>query len=76
MGVWVTKRAEAVVVFLACGIPQRELNVFSIDPYICDVVLEDGWDVNLVEHGIVRLGKLGQIVDTNLRESSFRKYRQ
>lgn len=71
--IWVAEWTKAVVVFLAGGIPQGELDVFSIDLYICDVVLEDGWDVNLVDHGIVRLGKLGKIVDTNLWESSFRE---
>jgi len=29
--------------------------VFSVNLYICDVVLEDGGDVDLVENGVVRL---------------------
>ena len=73
MGVWVTKWTEAVVVFLASGIPQCEFNVFSIDLYICNVVLKDGWDVNLVEDGIVRFGERGKNVDTDLWEGSFRE---
>jgi hypothetical protein len=60
MGVWVAERAKAVVVFLASGIPQCEFNVFSVNLYICNVVLKDGWDVNLVENGIVRLGERGK----------------
>jgi len=30
--------------------------VFSVDLYICDVVLKDGRDVDLVEDEVVRLG--------------------
>ena len=57
MGVWVTERAKAIVVFLAGRIPQCEFNVFSVDLYICNVVLKDGRDVNLVENSIFRLGE-------------------
>ena len=61
MGVWVTERAKAVVVFLASRIPQRELNVFSVNLYICNVVLKDGGDINLVENGNFRRGKQGKL---------------
>ena len=47
MGVRVRERSQAVVVFLPCGIPQRQLNVLSINFNIRDVVLEDSWDVDL-----------------------------
>ena len=71
MRVWVTERTEAVVVFLAGRIPQCEFNVFSVDLYVCNVVLKDGGDVNLVENRIVRLGEQGGKVGADLRESSF-----
>jgi hypothetical protein len=43
----VGERAQAVVVFLAGGIPQGQLDVLPIDLDVGDVVLEDGGDVDL-----------------------------
>jgi hypothetical protein len=34
--------------------------VFSVNLYICDIVLKDGRNVNLVEDGVVRLGEWGK----------------
>jgi hypothetical protein len=45
--VGIGERAEAVVVFLAGGIPQGQLDVLAVDLDIGDVVLEDGRDVDL-----------------------------
>ena len=47
VGVGVGQRAQAVVVFLACRVPQRQLDVLAIDLDIGHVVLEDGGDVDL-----------------------------
>jgi len=47
MGIGVAERAQAVVVFLACSIPQSELDVFAIYLDICHIVLEDRRDINL-----------------------------
>ena len=60
MGVWVAERTKPVVVFLASCIPQCEFNLFSVNLYICNIVLKDGRDVNLVENGIVRVGGRGK----------------
>jgi hypothetical protein len=46
--VGVGERAEAVVIFLASSIPEGELYVLAIDLNVGDVVLEDGWDVDLL----------------------------
>ena len=54
MRVWVAERTKTVVVFLAGGIPQGKFNVFPVNLYICNVVLKDGGDVNLDDHGIFR----------------------
>jgi len=43
----VGERAESVVVFLAGGIPQGQLDVLAVDLDIGDVVFEDGGDVDL-----------------------------
>jgi hypothetical protein len=43
----VGERAESVVVFLAGGIPQGQLNVLAIDLDVGNVVLKDGRDVDL-----------------------------
>lgn len=56
MGVWVTERAKPIVVFLTGRIPQCEFNVFSVNLYICNVILKDRGDINLIENGIFRLG--------------------
>jgi hypothetical protein len=45
--VGVGERAQTVVIFLARGIPQSQLNVFAINLDVGDVVLEDGGDVDL-----------------------------
>lgn len=47
VGIWVRQRPQTVVVLLTGRIPQRQLDVLSIDLYIGDVVLEDGRDVDL-----------------------------
>jgi hypothetical protein len=47
MRVGVGERAESIVVFLAGGIPQGQLDVLAVDLDIGDVVLEDGGDVDL-----------------------------
>jgi len=49
MRVRVGKRAQSVVIFLASGIPQGELDVLAIDFDIGDIVLEDGGNVDLRE---------------------------
>lgn len=49
MGVGVAKWPETIVVFLTGRIPQGELDMLSIYLDICDVVLKDGWYVNLDE---------------------------
>lgn len=47
MRVGVRERPETVVVFLAGGIPQRELDVLAINLHVGDVVLEDGRHIDL-----------------------------
>jgi hypothetical protein len=47
MRVGVRERAQSVVIFLASGIPEGELDVLAIDLDVGDVVLEDGGDVDL-----------------------------
>ena len=47
MGVGVGERSQAIVIFLAGGIPKSELDVLPVDLDIGDVVLEHGRDVNL-----------------------------
>jgi hypothetical protein len=47
VGVGVRERSETVVIFLACGIPESQLYVFTIDLDVGDIVLEDGGDVDL-----------------------------
>ena len=49
MGVGVAERPETIVVFLAGGIPQGEFDMLSVYFNIGNVVLEDGWYVNLDE---------------------------
>jgi hypothetical protein len=48
VGVGVGKRAQTVVIFLTCGIPESELDVFAVDLDIGDVVLEDSGNIDLV----------------------------
>ena len=45
--------------------------MFSVDLYVCNVVLKDSGDVDLVKDGIVRLGEQGRKVGADLREGSF-----
>lgn len=42
MGIIVRKRAQAVELFLASGIPQGELDMDIIDEDVVDVVFENG----------------------------------
>lgn len=44
----VRERTEAVVVFLASGIPQSEFDMLSVHLDIGNVVLEDGGDIDLL----------------------------
>ena len=52
VGVGVGERAETVVILLAGGIPEGELDVLAIDLDIGDVVLENSGDVDLWERGV------------------------
>jgi hypothetical protein len=45
--VGVRERAETVVILLASGIPEGELDVLAVNLDIGDVVLENGGDVDL-----------------------------
>lgn len=45
--VGVGQRAQTVVIFLACGIPEGELNVLAVNLYIGNVVLENSGHVDL-----------------------------
>ena len=54
--VGVGEGAETVVILLAGGIPEGELDVLAVNLDIGDVVLEDGGDVDL--HGSVLVGAL------------------
>lgn len=47
MGVGVAEGSEAIVVFLAGSIPERQLDVLAVDLDIGDVVLEHGGDIDL-----------------------------
>jgi hypothetical protein len=47
VGVGVRERAETVVIFLASGIPEGELDVLAVNLDIGNVVLEDSGDVDL-----------------------------
>lgn len=49
MGIRVGEWTETVVILLTSGIPQGQLDVLSINFDIGDVVLEDGWDVDLCD---------------------------
>ena len=49
VGIWVGKRTETIVIFLASRIPQGQFDMLSIDLNIGNVVLEDGRDVDLRE---------------------------
>jgi hypothetical protein len=47
MGFAVGEGTKALVVFLAGGIPQRELDGFAVYSTVGDVVFKDCWDVAL-----------------------------
>ena len=47
MGVRIGERTKTVVIFLTSRIPQGQLDVFAINLHVCDVVFEDGGDVDL-----------------------------
>jgi hypothetical protein len=46
--VGVGERAETVVIFLASGIPEGELDVLAVNLDVGDVVLEDSGDIDLL----------------------------
>lgn len=48
MRIGIRERAQSVVIFLASGIPQGQLNVLSVYLDIGDVVLKHSWDVDLL----------------------------
>lgn len=43
----VGERAQTVVIFLACGIPEGELNVLAVDLYVGDIVFENSGHIDL-----------------------------
>ena len=47
MRVRVGQRSQTVVVFLARGIPEGQLNVFAVNLDVGDIVLENSGDVDL-----------------------------
>lgn len=47
MRIRVTQRAKTIIIFLASGIPQSQLDVFAVDFDIGNIVLENGRDVYL-----------------------------
>lgn len=47
MRVRVGERAQTVVIFLACGIPEGELNVLAVDLYVGDIVFENSGHIDL-----------------------------
>jgi hypothetical protein len=49
MRVGITERAETVIVLLSSRIPQRKLDVLSIDFDIGHIVLEHGGNINLAD---------------------------
>ena len=46
--VGVRQGTETIVVFLACRIPESELDVLAVDLDIGDIVLEHGGDIDLL----------------------------
>jgi len=52
MGVGVGQRAEAIVILLTSGIPQREFDGLAVDLYVRNVVLKDRWHVHLWERAL------------------------
>ena len=47
VGVWVGQWTKTIVILLTGGIPQGQLDVLAINLDVGDVVLEDGWNVDL-----------------------------
>lgn len=47
MGVRVRKRSQSIVIFLASSIPKSQFADAAVDFDFGDVVLEDGWDIDL-----------------------------
>lgn len=43
----VGKRAKSIIIFLTSCIPKRQLYSFTVNFDIGDIVLEDGWNINL-----------------------------
>ena len=56
--IWVRERAETIVILLTSGIPQGQLDVLSINLDIGDIVLEDGWDIDLCDLVLVTVQQL------------------
>jgi hypothetical protein len=52
MRIRVRERAETIIIFLACRIPQGEFDVLAIDLYIGNVVLENSGDIDLLNNGV------------------------
>ena len=48
MGFGVSEGAQTFVVFLASCIPERKLHAFAINPTVCYIILEYGWDLDVV----------------------------
>ena len=65
MRVWIRERPQPVVVFLTCGIPQRQLDCSSVNVDLCDVVLKNCRDVELGE-GALRASVEGSHRPTRL----------
>lgn len=47
VGIGVRERAKTVVVLLTSRIPKSQLNMLSINLDVGDIVLENGWDIDL-----------------------------
>jgi hypothetical protein len=47
MRIWIREWAKAIIIFLSGSIPQCQFNMFAINFYIGDVVLENSGDINL-----------------------------
>jgi len=70
MGVVVGERAESVELFLACSIPQTQLDVLSIDVYIMDIIFKhcrfiDGWEISAREDVQERRLSTGSVSEKN-----------
>lgn len=77
MGVWITEGPETVIVLLASGIPEGELDVLAVNFDVCDVVLEHCWDVDLVTVDESRVGcGVEREAQTHFWEGSFGEHNQ